>query len=51
MHDDSLYSDYNHYIIKFKDVTLEIISKDYKLRQVSKSDLLSIVNKEIGYLR
>ena len=50
-HSDSMYADQRHYIVKFKDITLEVISKAYELRQISKEEVLSMVNREIGYLR
>ncbi|GEM_PF-1694244 len=49
-HDDSSYENRKHYVVKFKDVTLEVICHDMKEIQLSKEDLSAFVNTELSYL-
>ena len=48
---DGLYNNTKHYVARFKDVTLEVLSADYKLMQINKADFINIINKEIDYLK
>lgn len=51
-HQDSYYSNRKHYIAKYKDVTLEVIScGEYELTQIKKEDLLNIVSEEIKCIK
>ena len=50
-HSDSFYSNYKHYIVRFKDVTLEVISKNYEIVKLTKEELDEIINKELKYIK
>jgi hypothetical protein len=50
-HLNSNYSYYNHYVIRFKDVTLEVISKNYTIIKITKDELNEILNKELSYIK
>ena len=49
-HSDSLFKDREHYIIRFKDVTLEVIARKYSEVELSRKNIEDFLNKEIGYL-
>lgn len=38
-HLDAHYSNYKHYIFRFKDVTLEVISENFNIIKMSKKEL------------
>ena len=50
-HSDAHYSNYKHYIVRFKDVTLEVISGNYNIIKMSKKELDEILNKELSYIK
>ena len=50
-HSDSFYSIYKHYIVRFKDVTLEVISKNYEIIKLTKEELNGIINKELDNIK
>ncbi|MEN9909476.1 MAG: hypothetical protein RLZZ540_2625 [Bacteroidota bacterium] len=50
-HSDDYYSNYKHYIIRFKDVTLEVVSENYNIIKMSKDELDEILNKELSYIK
>jgi hypothetical protein len=49
-HSDSLFDKDQHYIAKFKDVTVEIICTKMEETQITKSDLLKILDEQINNL-
>jgi hypothetical protein len=49
-HQDNIYNDYKHYIARFKDVTLDVICSKMEEMQLTKGQLLEIVNKEIDFI-
>jgi len=49
-HTDSSFDNYQHYIAKFKDVTVEIICTKMEETQITKSELLAFINEEIASL-
>ena len=49
-HTDSSFSDYKHYIAKFKDVTVEVICTKMEEIQLAKSELLVFMTEQINYL-
>lgn len=48
---NSLYSNYKHYVVRFKDVTLEVISKNYEIVKLTKEGLNEMINKELEYIQ
>ena len=50
-HDDNMYSNYNHYVARFKDVTLDVICSKMEELQLTKEQVTEIINKEIGFLK
>lgn len=46
-HLDKHYSNYNHYILRFKDVTLEVISQNFEVIKMTKTVLNDIINSEL----
>ncbi len=50
-HNDNMYNDYKHYIASFKDVTLDVICSKMEELQLTKGQLIEIVNKEIEFLK
>jgi len=50
-HSDSFYSNLKHYIIRFKDVTLEVISQNYEIVKITKEELSEIINKQLEYIK
>lgn len=50
-HSDSFYSNYKHYVVRFKDVTLEVISEKYEIVKITKEDLNEIINKELEHIQ
>jgi hypothetical protein len=50
-HNDSMYNDYKHYIARFKDVTLDVICSKMEELQMTKGQLIEIVNKEIEFIK
>ncbi|GAB3716471.1 hypothetical protein [Flavobacterium koreense] len=46
-HSDSFYSNYKHYVIRFKDVTLEVISQKYEIVKMTKEEINKIITNEI----
>lgn len=49
-HTDSSFDNYKHYIARFKDVTLEVISTSMQEIQLTKSELLAFLDQQIGSL-
>lgn len=49
-HLDSHYDDVKHYVLRFKDVTLEVLAKKYAVVKMTKEELKTIVDKELSYL-
>ncbi len=49
-HTDNSFSNYKHYVAKFKDVTLEVISTDIQEVQLTKSELHYFLEEQIDYL-
>lgn len=47
----NIYSEYKHYIARFKDVTLDVISTKMEELQLTKDQLMEIVNKEIEFIK
>jgi len=45
-HSDTLFEKVEHYIAKFKDVTLEVISRKMTEKQISKVEFLEIINEQ-----
>lgn len=50
-HNDSMFSDYKHYVARFKDVTLDVICSKMEEVQMTKQELIEIVQKEIAFIR
>ena len=50
-HSESLFSNIKHYIAKFKDVTLEVICSKYEERQLTKLELVALIDEQISYLK
>jgi hypothetical protein len=50
-HDDSMYDDYKHYIVRFKDVTLDVLCSKMEELQLTKEQILETVNKEIEFIK
>lgn len=50
-HSDSFYANYKHYVVRFKDVTLEVISQNYEIVKITKEELDEILNKELSYIK
>jgi len=46
-HSDSFYSNYKHYVIRFKDVTLEVISQKYEIVKMTKEEINKIITNEL----
>ena len=49
-HTDSLFDNYQHYIAKFKDVTVEIICTKMEETQLTKSELLTFIDEQVKSL-
>ncbi len=49
-HSDVIYNKKKHYVAKFKDVTLEIISYNYELKTLPKSFFSNMLNEQFKYL-
>jgi hypothetical protein len=50
-HSDNFYSNFNHYIVRFKDVTLEVISQNYEIVKITKEEFNIIIDKELEYIK
>lgn len=50
-HNNNMYNDYKHYIARFKDVTLDVICSKMDELQMTKGQLIEIVNKEIEFIK
>ena len=50
-HHDSMFKDYKHYIITYKDNTLEVVSNEMTEIELSKDDLINIVSEQINYIK
>lgn len=50
-HSDSHYDDYKHFIVRFKEVTLEVISKKYAIEKMSIEAFNEIVETERSYIK
>jgi len=49
-HSDEIFNKKKHYVAKFKDVTLEVISYNYELKTLSKSFFSNMLNEQFKYL-
>lgn len=49
-HCDAMFVSDNHYVVCFKDVTVEIICKSYEEVTLSDAELSSIIQQELAYL-
>jgi hypothetical protein len=49
-HTDSSFDNYKHYIARFKDVTVEVISTSIQEIQLTKSELLAFLDEQIDSL-
>ena len=49
-HTDSMFDNYKHYIAKFKDVTVEVISTKIEEIQLTKIELLTFIDAEVNDL-
>jgi len=50
-HSDSLYKDRKHYIVTFKDVTLDVItSSPYEEVTLTKDEIIGFVSQQLAYL-
>ncbi len=47
-HNDEFYKNYKHYVIRFKDVTLEVIADGFEVTELKKEDLIELLNNEIS---
>ena len=50
-HSDSFYSSYKHYVVRFKDVTLEVVSENYEIVKITKAEFNKIIGKELEYIK
>lgn len=50
-HTDSSFDNYQHYIAKFKDVTVEIICTKMEEIQLTKSELLTFIDEQISNIK
>lgn len=50
-HSDSLFNIYKHYIVRFKDVTLEVISKNYLVEKLKIEEFNEIIKTELSYIK
>ena len=49
-HKDSMFADRKHYIACFKDVMLEVVCREFEEVKLEESDLVAILQEQIGYL-
>lgn len=49
-HNDSFYSDYKHYVVRFKDVTLEVIAKGFEVEELTNNQFFDEIKKELKYI-
>ena len=49
-HSDKHYSNYKHYVVRFKDVTLEVISTNYKITKMSREEFNQIINEQLSFI-
>ncbi|MFT3796659.1 hypothetical protein [Flavobacterium sp.] len=49
-HSDDLYRDDKHYIIRFKEVTLEVIAPKFQIVQLTRKEIDDFLDREIGFL-
>jgi hypothetical protein len=49
-HDDRFYKDRKHYIVRFKDVTLEVVTTSYEELKMTRSDINDILVSELNNL-
>ncbi len=49
-HKDSMFADRKHYIACFKDVMLEVVCNEFEEVKLEESDLIAILQEQIGYL-
>lgn len=47
---DTSFDDYKHYVAKFKDVTIEVVCTKMEEIQLTKQELLRVIDDEISYL-
>lgn len=50
-HSDSHFANYKHYIVRLKDVTLEVISKNYAVEKMTVEKFNEIVETELSYIK
>ncbi|MFN5310421.1 MAG: hypothetical protein ACK5C0_13290 [Candidatus Kapaibacterium sp.] len=46
-HNDKFYESYKHYVVRFKDVTLEVIANGFEITELTKIDLIELLNNEV----
>lgn len=49
-HQDSLSADRKHFIACFKDVMLEVVCREFEEVRLDESELIAIVQEQLGYL-
>lgn len=50
-HNDESFSNYKHYIARFKDVTLDVVSIGFKEIQMTKNEILVLLEEQLNYLK
>jgi hypothetical protein len=50
-HSDKIFEYYKHYIVKFKDVTVEILATKFEEVEITKQDLINFVTEQINALK
>src|SRR5688572_14840014 len=50
-HKDEDFSNYKHYIARFKDVTLDVVSSGFKEIQMTKNEILALLEEQLNYLK
>ena len=49
-HSDDLFESYKHYVARFKDITVEVLSKKMEEIQLTRSELKVFVYEQLSYL-
>jgi hypothetical protein len=50
-HDDSMFNGSKHYIVRFKDVTLDVLCNKMEETQLTREQIFEIVSKEIEFIK
>jgi hypothetical protein len=50
-HQDKFYSNYKHYVVRLKEVTLEVICQNYEIVKITKEEFNEIINTELQYIK